>query len=159
VITNSGNWFNGGTGVKILLGAATVPICTQLVLADGDGIEGLNRGEDPNEGAKGTVIQACPTFPTYTPLVRLGNGSGAVYGTYVRNLTLDCNGVAGCTPLYSTDINQNSGAEGIHPENFSGNTDPKHSLISAGIDIDASATCQQPPCSGAAQNCTRIARH
>jgi hypothetical protein len=97
----------------------TAPWVTQ---SDADAlILGSGRGGD----TRGTNIQAVAGFPATCdglsigcPILRLGSGFPA-FGHRIENMTLDCNGLAGCIGLYSTDINEQSGAIHFMVENYS----------------------------------------
>lgn len=65
-----------------------------------------------------TTIKAGPSFPNNTALVRLGDGTALVFGTRVRNLTLDCNSVTGSDGVYTTDVNEQSGLFSVVIYNF-----------------------------------------
>jgi hypothetical protein len=74
-------------------------------------------GNGRGGSAHGTNIQAVAGFPATCdgltigcPILRLGDGSQSTFGTRFENAALDCNGLAGCIGLYSTDINEQSGA-------------------------------------------------
>ena len=84
-------------------------------------IYGAGRGGN----GRGTTIQAVAGFPatcdgltTGCPLLRLGSGA-TTFAHRIENLTLDCNSVSGCIGLYSTDINEQSGAIHFAVLNFS----------------------------------------
>jgi hypothetical protein len=109
------NPFAGITSdVELLLGdvaiQTTVPWVTpsaQNVLVIGSGRGGSGHG---------TTIRAVTGFPstcdglsTGCPVVRLGSGTTA-FGHRIENLAIDCNSQTGAIGLYSTDIQEQSGA-------------------------------------------------
>jgi hypothetical protein len=62
-------------------------------------------------GASQTVIKAGASFPTNTPMVRLGVGTeNNISSTRAEHLKINCNNRVGCTGLYSNNANENSGA-------------------------------------------------
>jgi hypothetical protein len=52
-----------------------------------------------------SIIKAKSTFPTSTAIVRIGNG-GIATGSFVRNLKIDCNDIAGSIGVYTTEANE-----------------------------------------------------
>lgn len=73
-------------------------------------VEGVGRKSESS--AAYTTIQAASSFPTATPVIRLGSGTTA-YGQEISNLTVDCNGRPGTTGIYSTDIQEQSGVNHV----------------------------------------------
>lgn len=60
------------------------------------------------------VIRANGSFPTSTPLVRLGHSTeSSCVGTSVERLALDCNAKSGSTALYSNSVMEHGGARDV----------------------------------------------
>lgn len=114
---SSTNIFNGITtqGATVLLGAATYTLSQQWNIPNRSRVIGLGRGDAT---FCCTVLLASGSFPTGTPVVRMGSGT-VVFGTRLENLTIDCNGVTNCTGVYSTDLNEQSGIFNLTVNNFS----------------------------------------
>ena len=60
-------------------------------------------------GARSTVIIAGATFPTSTPLIRLGTGAGIIFNARLENLGVDGNNITGSTCVYTNEIQEESG--------------------------------------------------
>lgn len=114
---SSSNIFSGVTaqGVTVLLGAATYRLSQQWVVPNKSRLIGVGRGD---ANSSNTVLQAVSTFPVSTPLIRLGSGT-IVFGTQLQYLTVDCNNISGCTGVYSTDLNEQSGLFFVLVVNYS----------------------------------------
>lgn len=131
--TFTSNPFAAFTGNALVdFGAGTWTSNVQVVVPTKTVLRGIGRGD---AGASNTTIKASGTFPTSTALIKLSNGGTANHGSRVEAMTLDCNGIAGSIGLYSTDINERSGAIDITVANF----------VAAGIKVDASANVGTGP--------------
>lgn len=59
------------------------------------------------------------TFPINTEMIRLGDLSGSIgVDTWVSDMHIDCNNIAGSIGVYSERINENSGAKRMSINNF-----------------------------------------
>lgn len=76
---------------KLLLGNVTYQISVSWILPQKFQIMGMGRGDTSSTN---TVIQASSAFPNSTPLIQFGT-SGALDGTKLSNLSIDCNNKSG----------------------------------------------------------------
>lgn len=123
----------------VLLGAATFRAAAQVVIPTKVIVRGIGRG--------GTIIQANGIAPA-TGLVKLGAGGVLAFGCRVENMRVDCNSVASSIGIYSTDINEQSGANHVLVTGYmnkgiqiaeSGAQVPDHFLFDD-VEVSAAAT-------------------
>ncbi len=96
------------SGAVVHLPAGTYLTSSQLVLPS----QVILRGE----GSRSTTLLLADTFPTNTPLIRIGDGTQVVFSSRVEELTLDLasNGaIAGSIGIYSTDCQEQCGASHV----------------------------------------------
>jgi hypothetical protein len=121
----------GNKTVRVTLGRGTWVTRTTITIPTKSQLEGSGRG-DP--GFSGTVIQAATGFPWDSPVVELGNALPSM-GVRLENLTIDCNGVKGCTGIRNTRSQEQSGIRHILVENITG----------IGLDVYGSAAQNSGP--------------
>lgn len=92
-------------GIVFLSAGSVFTLSSQLVLPDQCILE-----------MNGAQLKAGVSFPSNTPLVKLGTTT-AVFNTLIRNGTLNCNSVTGCSGLFSNQVNENSGWQNIEVDN------------------------------------------
>jgi hypothetical protein len=95
------------TDANLLLGNATFRISAEQIQPTQVHVIGVSPGN------RGSVIQAASTFPVNTPLWQMTNGGRFNHNSVLRDVRIDCNGVAGTTGIYSSDINEKSGPRNV----------------------------------------------
>jgi hypothetical protein len=118
------NPFASTTGdIVVLLNNVTIQ--TKVPWVTNSAFNALIFGAGRGSNGRGTTIQAGTGFPATCdglsvgcPILRLGNGTAPTFGNRIENLTLDCNGLAGCIGLYSNEIQEQSGARHFQVINF-----------------------------------------
>jgi hypothetical protein len=95
------------TDANLLLGNATFRISAEQHQPSQVHVVGVSPGN------RGSVIQASSAFPVNTPLWQMTNGGRFNHNSVLRDVRIDCNGVAGTTGIYSTDINEKSGPRNV----------------------------------------------
>lgn len=91
---------NGG-GAKVLLPHGIYIISSQIQVPPQVQLVGEGRASE---------IEASASFPINTALVRLGTGAALAFNCRTENLSINCNNVAGSVGIYSTDLQEQSGA-------------------------------------------------
>lgn len=89
-----------GGGAKVVLPRGAYGITSQLSVLTQVQLVGMGRS---------TEIRALSSFPTNTPLIRLGDGTSIAFNCRLENLTVNCDGISGSTAVYTTDIQEQSG--------------------------------------------------
>lgn len=92
---------NSGVGNTVWLRQGTYLLGSQLVIKNKVRLVGVGRS--------GTVLKAASGVAPATGLVRLGDGTGTVFGCRLENLTVDCNDVASSTGVYTSEGQEQSG--------------------------------------------------
>ena len=105
----AGDMFAGftTTDANLLLGNATFRISAEQHQPSQVHVVGVSPGN------RGSVIQAASDFPVNTPLWQMTNGYRFNHNSVLRDVRIDCNGVAGTSGIYSTDINEKSGPRNV----------------------------------------------
>lgn len=92
----------GRDSTTILLPEGTIMVGNQVQVKNGVALRGVTKA-----GSKIKAISG--TFPTNTPVVRLGDGSTIVFQCRLENLNVDCDDISGSTCVYSTEVQEGSG--------------------------------------------------
>jgi hypothetical protein len=116
---------SGGGGI-VYIPAGTYGLAAQPVVPYGVELRGVGRNS--------SFVKALGTFPTGTPVLRLGAAGGIGVGCRARGLAVDCNNIAASTGIYSEGINENSGVFECMVRNYG----------SFGVQIKAPATGATP---------------
>ena len=90
----------GGGTVLIPISSQPCGIASQLTVYTGTTL---------NLQSRDNKIKALSSFPTNTPLVRLGDGTTYTYSANVVNGTIDCNNITGSTGIFSNAAQEQSG--------------------------------------------------
>jgi hypothetical protein len=106
--------FSGATVPgQLLLGATVLELTVPIVTPSVNAWQILGSGRGNNGNLTGTLIRAVSPFPANGKVVRLGDGTAVTFGNRIENLAIDCNSIAGTIGLYSSDIQEESGASNL----------------------------------------------
>lgn len=109
-ITEAAETRFGGIGTVVYFPPGTYILGSQVVVK--------NKVRLVGSGRSSTVLKASGGVAPATGLVRLGDGTGIVFGCRVENMTIDCNDVAASIGVYSTEANEQSGVYHCVVQNF-----------------------------------------
>jgi hypothetical protein len=92
--------------IHVFMGPGTWLTNVTITLPGTSMLEGsLIRANTTNNPTFGTIIKAGASFPTSTPVIKMTGTQGNV----ITKMGIDCNGVAGSTGIFATDINEKGG--------------------------------------------------
>lgn len=100
-LTEAAETTSSGIGGIVYLPRGTFRLGSQITIPNKVRLTGVARSA--------SVLKANAGIAPATGLVRLGDGTGTVFGTRLENLTVDCNNVAASIGVYSTEANEQSG--------------------------------------------------
>lgn len=100
----------GASGNMVFLPQGTYILKSQVKVKNKVRLVGASRS--------GTILKAATGVGSSTGLVRLGDGTGNVFGCRVENLTVDCSDVASSVGVYSSEAQEQSGIIGCVVTSF-----------------------------------------
>lgn len=96
---------------SLVLPAGYIMVGSQIIV--GNGVRVLGAGK------RGSHIKALPSFPTNTPVVRLGDPAQPIaFDMRLENVSVGANGIANSTCVYSRNANEGSGCFSVLVEGF-----------------------------------------
>lgn len=101
-----------GTQIDVSIGGGAKVMSPRGVLGIGSQIQIPPQVQLAGHGRASEIRAISGTFPVSTALVRLGTGAALAFNCRTENISINCNNISGSIGLYSTDIQEQSGAFG-----------------------------------------------